>query len=218
MSLIAKTRGGWHQQTAMGGPFGLLGGLALGVLKKGYTALDRSLKGALPGGVPMGGLTTSSTPSVPMVPPPGPGTRYPPVPVPQPQGPGIPRVGGVQMLPQATTTENGMPSSRHMIRWIQNEPVQPKGYIRNRSSYYRRDPSTGQTIHVPAGTVWVRRRRRNALNQRALRRSIARVKSAKKWQKEIARVTVREKNPKPKTRRRKTTHAKGCECVVCKRS
>ena len=48
----------------------------------------------------------------------------------------------------------------------------PRGYRLNKSSYHLKDGT-----FVPAGTKWVKVRRRNPANARALRRSLSRVES-----------------------------------------
>lgn len=58
----------------------------------------------------------------------------------------------------------------------------------NKTSYFLRSGT-----FVPAGTKWVKNRRRNSLNPRALSRSIARVEGFKKATKRASRITIRKK-------------------------
>ena len=87
---------------------------------------------------------------------------------------------------------NGMmPSSRDAILWVESYPYPPKGYVRNKSAYYRMDPQTGQIVHIPRGAVWRRMRRTNPLNPRALDRAITRIGSAKRAEDTLKRVTIK---------------------------
>jgi hypothetical protein len=63
----------------------------------------------------------------------------------------------------------------------------PSGYKLNKTSYFLRDGT-----FVPKGTRWVKVRRRNAMNPRALSRAIARVDSAKRWQSRLSGITTRK--------------------------
>lgn len=64
----------------------------------------------------------------------------------------------------------------------------------NKTGYYVQaidgSPEQGG-IWVPAESVWVRKRRRNSLNPRALDRALSRVTSAKKAARKLGRVTIR---------------------------
>ena len=53
----------------------------------------------------------------------------------------------------------------------------PGGYHLNKSSYWLKDGT-----YVPKGTRWVKNRRRDPLNPKALRRAISRVDAGKVWQ------------------------------------
>ena len=66
------------------------------------------------------------------------------------------------------------------------------GYRLNKSGYYRRNPA-GQTVYIKPQSVWVKSRRRNPLNPRALDRAIGRVGSAKRAAKKLGRITIRKK-------------------------
>lgn len=64
----------------------------------------------------------------------------------------------------------------------------PRGYRANKSSYWLKNGT-----FIPANTHWVKIRRRNSLNPRALNRAIARVKGFKGATEEAKRITVRSK-------------------------
>lgn len=109
-------------------------------------------------------------------------------------GPGMPpplpsidstKVSGVQLFPGGpvigtTTTYSSPPAGGG---------PQPgsKGYHLNKTGYYTKGG------YVAAGSRWVRNRRRNPLNPRALSRSISRISSAKNAAKFLGRVTVRDR-------------------------
>lgn len=79
-----------------------------------------------------------------------------------------------------------MPSSPQMPTTMGADGA-PKGYRLNKTSYFLRDGT-----FVPKGTKWVRVRRRNPLNPRALSRSISRISSAKKAANKLGRITIRK--------------------------
>jgi len=64
------------------------------------------------------------------------------------------------------------------------------GYHLNKSSYFLMDGT-----FIQAGTKWVKNRRRNPGNMKALSRSMARLKSAKRMAKVLGTVTIRKKCP-----------------------
>ena len=64
------------------------------------------------------------------------------------------------------------------------------GYHLNKSSYFLMDGT-----FIEAGTKWVKNRRRNPGNMRALSRSLGRVKSAKLMAKSLSQITIRKKCP-----------------------
>lgn len=64
------------------------------------------------------------------------------------------------------------------------------GYRLNKSGYWLK---TGQ--YVPPGTKWVKVRRRNSANMRALDRALGRVQGAKRLTRKLARVTIRKNCP-----------------------
>jgi len=64
------------------------------------------------------------------------------------------------------------------------------GYHLNKSSYFLMDGT-----FIQRGTKWVKNRRRNPGNMRALSRSLSRVKSAKRMTKALSQITIRKKCP-----------------------
>ena len=64
------------------------------------------------------------------------------------------------------------------------------GYHLNKSSYFLMDGT-----FIEAGTKWVKNRRRNPGNMRALSRSLGRVKSAKRMAKALSNVTIKKTCP-----------------------
>ena len=95
--------------------------------------------------------------------------------------------------PMGPMPQGYMGGDRAYIRWIANEPIKPSGYVANKSQYYRTDPMSGQVVLIPKRSVWVRTRRRNSLNAKALDKAIARVESAKRKTRDMGRITVRDK-------------------------
>ena len=95
---------------------------------------------------------------------------------PQRPAPGI-RAAGQRFFPGGAT---GM---------IEGGPPGP-GYHLNKSNYFLLDGT-----FVPAGSRWVKNRRRNPLNPRALDRAIGRLGSAKKATKKLGRITIRSACP-----------------------
>lgn len=65
----------------------------------------------------------------------------------------------------------------------------PKGYRLNKTSYFLKDGT-----FVPEGSRYVKIRRRNALNPRALSRAMSRLTSAKKASKQLSRISIRKKS------------------------
>ena len=59
------------------------------------------------------------------------------------------------------------------------------GYHLNKSDYFLRDGT-----FVPKGTRWVKNRRRNAMNPKALTRAIQRVEAGKSWQAKLSGITT----------------------------
>ena len=72
-------------------------------------------------------------------------------------------------------------------------PQPPGGgsYCPNKSAYWRTGPNGGP-VYIAKGTIWVKRRRRNSMNPRALSRAISRVDGAKKLSKKLGRITIRK--------------------------
>jgi len=62
------------------------------------------------------------------------------------------------------------------------------GYHLNKSGYFL---LSGQ--YVPAGTKWVKNRKRNPANARATSRAISRISGAKKYQHALGRISIRKK-------------------------
>ncbi len=92
----------------------------------------------------------------------GPGIALPKLPFNFPFGP---RQTGTDVV-----TTGGGPGTAVM-------PVQPAGHHLNKTSYFLIDGT-----FVPARSRWVKNRRRNPLNPRALRRAISRIDAGKIWQ------------------------------------
>ena len=65
------------------------------------------------------------------------------------------------------------------------------GYHLNKSSYFLMDGT-----FIEAGTKWVKNRRRNPGNMRALSRSLGRIKSAKRMTRALGQITIRKTCPK----------------------
>lgn len=137
------------------------------------SSIGGALKGAL-GGLVTGGPIGAITGAV--------GSFLPKQPQVVPQLPGInPPFGG---LPGA-----GIGSTSGGTRVSFGEPsvsgVAPKGYRLNKSSYFLKDGT-----FVPKGSRYVKIRRRNSLNVRALDRAIGRVDGAKRIQSKLHEITT----------------------------
>ena len=61
----------------------------------------------------------------------------------------------------------------------------PAGYHLNKSSYFLKDGT-----YVEKGTRYVRNRRRNPMNPRALKRAVARIDAAKSWQATLSGIST----------------------------
>jgi len=72
--------------------------------------------------------------------------------------------------------------------YMETSGIPPKGYRLNKTDYFLKDGT-----YVPAGTRWVKIRRRNSLNPRALSRAMSRLEGAKKASKSIGRISIRKK-------------------------
>jgi len=68
-------------------------------------------------------------------------------------------------------------------------PGDMKGYHLNKSDYFLR---SGE--FVPAGSRYVRNRKRNPANARATSRAISRVVGAKRYASSLSRISIRKKN------------------------
>jgi len=84
--------------------------------------------------------------------------------------PGIPVGGGARLHPTAFLPGGAPLITRETPRMEAMEGLPPAGYRLNKSSYFLKDGT-----FVPARSRYVRIRRRNFANGRALRRSIGRV-------------------------------------------
>jgi len=62
------------------------------------------------------------------------------------------------------------------------------GYHPNKSDYFLK---SGE--YVPAGTRWVKNRKRNPANARATSRAISRISGAKTYAKSLGRISIRKK-------------------------
>lgn len=87
------------------------------------------------------------------------------------------------ILPGGSTGRMGGPS---------NSP-QPSGYHANKSSYFLKDGT-----FIPKGSIWVKNRRRNPLNPRALSSSMARITSFKGAASKAGLITIRKAGCKKK--------------------
>lgn len=122
----------------------------------------------------------------------------------RPASPGIPSARGLfpqgvpapQSFPVLRTpgvrgaVQRALPGGRTGFEVQVDGMMPPKGMRLNKSSYFLKDGT-----FVPAGTRFVKVRRRNPLNPRALDRAISRVESAKKASRKLSRITVRKKCP-----------------------
>lgn len=160
------------QEKARPNVFGFLGD----ALSTVWGAADRALGGYLPGGVTpqqMQGLQNAPPISLPMS---FPSSGGPPVLQSRPltTGPGF--MGPPR--PQTAPAPGKVPTTRMVrpIHWTSGPPpADGRRYVPNKAPYFRRDPMSGAVVKVEPGQVWVRPRRRNSLNPRALSRAISRV-------------------------------------------
>jgi len=154
-----------------GGLFGQIGGL----FKRGLTSVGRKIVGALTGATQ------------------GPRT---PGGVPFPGGGGIvqqvPR-GGFQVPPELVVPVPGiggaiqrfLPGGQTGLQVQTSGVGSPKGFHLNKSSYFLKNGT-----FIEKGTVFVKNRRRNPLNPRALRNAIGRVDAGKIWQGKLAEIST----------------------------
>lgn len=170
---------------------GIVGGLGI----PGVSGAARLAGGILFGRPPIPGTTTyPSTPPVPMPPTfgvlPG-GARMVPLSLQAPtpyQTPGI--AGRVQrMLPGGATGFQAPPPPA--------AGATMGGYHLNKTGYFLMDGT-----YVPPGSKWVKNRRRNPGNMRALSRSLGRIKSAKRMTQALSAITIRSSCPPGRSRGR----------------
>ena len=93
------------------------------------------------------------------------------------------RAGFERILPGGKTGMMGGPA---------NSP-QPSGYHANKSAYFLQDGT-----FIPKGSIWVKNRRRNPLNPRALSSSMARITSFKGAASKAGLITIRKPGCKKK--------------------
>lgn len=195
------------------GLFGFLGGIAkkaTGFVSKlgipGVSQVAGIAHGVLPGN---GSRTPQpmSTPSAPVAPyvnyggpspmgqqPFAPGVMTPGiggrVNIPLPGGRQLSAGTGVQLMGPRGAAQVPMPVPAQQVAGM----MRPAGYHLNKTGYFLQDGT-----YVAPFTKWVKNRRRNPLNPRALDRACGRVSSAQKATKWIHRSTV----PRKPTKRRK---------------
>jgi len=71
---------------------------------------------------------------------------------------------------------------------MNGSPTSGGGYHLNKSDYFLK---TGE--YIPAGSRWVKNRKRNPANARATSRAISRVVGAKKYATTLSRISIRKK-------------------------
>lgn len=186
MSGAIKAARGGSRAVAQGDP-GLFGGLIGGFKGFGGSFLS--------GGNPFAGAASGAVagfrgaPSLSTVPPPiSVAMGRPPSGRPQgPRGarviptPGI--VGRIQrFLPGGAT---GLEMAGAAATGTDMVPFIPKGFHPNKSAYFLRDGT-----FVAKGSKFVKNRRRNPLNPRALRRAIGRIDAGKIWQGKLHEIST----------------------------
>lgn len=186
MSLAIKAaRARQLRRRPMGDPglFGFINSVAKGlsglpVIGGVATAVDRLIpdpKTTTLVGAPLPGPFVAQGPGMPPAPPQG-QIRIGPVTI-DPLGTGAPGMG-VALGPQIMTapTQNGAAVA-----------VPPSGFHLNKSGYFLKDGT-----YVPPRSRFVKNRRRNPLNPRALSRALSRLDSAKKAATVMQRFSVRK--------------------------
>jgi len=150
--------------------FGTLGSL----FKKGLSSVGTSILGALTGGA--GGARGQGIPF-----PPGGIVQH------------VPR-GGIQLPPDLVVPKPGVgafferliPGGATGLQvQAANGLAPPRGFHVNKSSYFLKDGT-----FIEKGSVFVKNRRRNPLNPRALRNAIGRVDAGKVWQGKLAEIST----------------------------
>lgn len=173
---LLAARGG-RQPTRSSSFFGSIASLAGDLLKKGAVFIGSTIKGAInQSGAPPGGAPFPGTPGIVQQVPGGSGgrTRFPVlpqivVPTPGPRG----------------AIERFLPGGGTGLQVATNGAGAPKGFHLNKSSYFLKDGT-----FIEKGSVWVKNRRRNPLNPRALRHAIGRIDAGKVWQAKFAEIST----------------------------
>lgn len=149
---------------------GLIGGVkgAIGAVLKGGNPLSGAISGAVSGykGTP----SPSPRPQLPALPMPGVPSVQLPVTVSNPVAAAIP-FGSTGLSVEVPASMNGAGA--------------PRGYHLNKSAYWLRDGT-----FVPARSRYVKNRRRNPLNPRALRSAVQRIDAGKKWQGTLSEIST----------------------------
>jgi len=91
--------------------------------------------------------------------------------------------------------ERGIPGGASGMMGGPADSAQPAGYHANKSSYFLQDGT-----FIPKGSIWVKNRRRNPLNPRALSSSMARITSFKGAASKAGLITIRSPGCKKKSR------------------
>jgi len=177
---VARARATGRAMPGVGDPgfFGTIGGIigkVAGVAK------------ALPGPIGWAGAAVSKlmptsasrapTPSFPMQAP----MTFAPQQLPQIPAPG-PVAWGQRMIPGGQTGMMDAPPQTN------GKIGAPSGYHVNESDYFLKDGT-----FVPAGSRWVKNRKRNPLNPQAASKAIGRIESLKRATARFSRITIRKK-------------------------
>jgi len=115
----------------------------------------------------------------------------------RPYGPGGPRTRSLAPMPMPVsgilgTSQRFFPGGKTGYTCERPPPVPVSeappelGMRPNKTSYFLKNGT-----YIEEGTVWVKARRRNALNPRAFDRALSRITSAKRFGTKLGRVTVR---------------------------
>lgn len=164
------------------GLFGAIGGAlkgGIGAIFRGGNPITGAIGGAVSGwkggGGSGGGPVMQSRP----------GTQ--PVPL-----PALPQVGSMPVIPTpgvAGLAQRLVPGGRTGFEVAMPAPAmnggRPAGYHLNKTGYWLRDGT-----YVPPQSRWVKNRRRNPLNPRALRRAVARIDAGKVWQGKMREIST----------------------------
>jgi len=169
---------------AVGGVLGGVAGVGLGVVSKLGIPVVSGVAGMVTQYMGRGAIPGASTQPAPLafqIPEP-----MPPAPVLAPGSVMTPFGAAMQGPGTAPQINGGVPASASM-----------GGYHLNKSSYFLMDGT-----FIEAGTKWVKNRRRNPGNMRALSRSLGRIKSAKRMTEVLGRISIRSDCP-PSSKRKK---------------